>query len=212
MPLIHSKLVATLAVALSCVAASAAFSQSPSAEDLINALKSKSSRGVSKQAPESQADLTTEEKSLIQVLKLKASRGLSVSENERTRLAKTFEKRPAVDLEINFDFNSSGISERTRPTLMSLGRALQDPGLRGTTFVVAGHTDRKGSAAFNQKLSEQRANTVRDFLIGNFDIPGEQLIAVGYGFEKLKFPEDPNAEANRRVQVLNMLPDVASNR
>jgi outer membrane protein OmpA-like peptidoglycan-associated protein len=196
--------------ALGCVLASAALAQDPNSQDLINALKAKSTRGTAQKSLASEPSLTAEEKALIQSLKLKTSRGLSVSENERTRLAQTFDKRPAVDLEINFDFNSSGISARTRPVLMSLGKALKHPDLLGSTFVVAGHTDRKGSAATNQRLSEQRANTVREFLITNFNIPGDQLIAVGYGFEKLKFPERPNAEENRRVQVLNMLPDVAS--
>lgn len=69
-------------------------------------------------------------------------------------------------------------------------------------FTVEGHTDSVGSNATNQKLSEARANSVRDFLI-NEGISGNRLSAIGYGEEK---PIASNAtklgrKQNRRVEI-----------
>ncbi|WP_318345904.1 DUF5723 family protein [Flagellimonas baculiformis] len=69
-------------------------------------------------------------------------------------------------------------------------------------FTVEGHTDSVGSNDSNQKLSESRANSVRDFLI-NEGIAGNRLTAIGYGEEK---PIASNATSagkrqNRRVEI-----------
>ncbi|NDV17237.1 OmpA family protein [Muricauda sp. TY007] len=69
-------------------------------------------------------------------------------------------------------------------------------------FTVEGHTDSVGSQASNQKLSEARANSVRDFLI-NEGISGNRLTAIGYGEEK---PIASNGtkigrKQNRRVEI-----------
>ena len=112
-------------------------------------------------------------------------------------------KLPTVDIEIYFDFNRSRISKRALATLNILGRALTDPRLAGATFLIAGHTDAKGRLAYNQRLSEQRAASVRTYLIKNFGIPEERLISKGYGETRLKDPEHPTALKNRRVQIIN---------
>ncbi len=69
-------------------------------------------------------------------------------------------------------------------------------------FTVEGHTDSVGSSASNQRLSEARANSVRDFLI-NEGISSERLNAIGYGEEK---PMASNStrigrKQNRRVEI-----------
>lgn len=66
---------------------------------------------------------------------------------------------------------------------------------------VGGHTDSRGSASYNQTLSEDRARAVRTYLLGK-GVPPARLIAVGYG-ESL--PIDTNKtpagrEHNRRVE------------
>ena len=53
-------------------------------------------------------------------------------------------------------------------------------------------------------MSDQRAKAVAGFLVENFHIDPKQLVAVGFGEEKLKNPENPLAAENRRVQVVNM--------
>jgi outer membrane protein OmpA-like peptidoglycan-associated protein len=90
------------------------------------------------------------------------------------------------------------------PAVEELGKALSDPALKGSTFVVAGHTDAVGSEPFNQDLSERRADAIKQYLTGKFGIPGADLVTVGYGKSRLKDPSAPAAPVNRRVQVVNL--------
>ena len=66
-------------------------------------------------------------------------------------------------------------------------------------FFLAG-VRRKRRAGCNRRLSERRAQAVRDFLIQNFRSRAT-LVAAGYGKEQLKNSADPFAAQNRRVQV-----------
>src|SRR6267378_5776512 len=78
------------------------------------------------------------------------------------------------------------------------------PILKGSTFVVAGHTDAAGGEAYNQDLSERRADSIKRYLTGKYSIAAADLVTVGYGKSKLKDPANPLAEMNHRVQVVNM--------
>ena len=109
----------------------------------------------------------------------------------------------SVNIYINFAFNSADLTSDARITLDGLGTALRDAKLSGFTFVIAGHTDAKGGVAFNQKLSERRAEAVRNYLITQSGIPVERLTAKGYGKSQLLDPERPEDGVNRRVQVIN---------
>jgi len=88
--------------------------------------------------------------------------------------------------------------------VQALGRALTSPDLKGSTFVVAGHTDAAGGDVYNQELSERRADSIKGYLIEKYGIADADLVTVGYGKSKLKDPGQPLAEVNRRVQVVNM--------
>jgi outer membrane protein OmpA-like peptidoglycan-associated protein len=88
--------------------------------------------------------------------------------------------------------------------VQALGRALTNPDLKGSTFVVAGHTDAAGGESYNQDLSERRADSIKRYLMDNYHIASSDLVTVGYGKTKLKDPNQPMAEVNRRVQVVNM--------
>ena len=90
------------------------------------------------------------------------------------------------------------------PSVQALGKALTNPDLKGSTFVVAGHTDAIGSETYNQDLSERRADSIKRYLVDKYSIPGPDLVTVGYGKTKLKDPNNPTSEVNRRVQVVNM--------
>lgn len=167
----------------------------PTPAELMEALRTKTTRGVS--APLSKDEI--ERRALIDRLKAKATRGLSMP--ERDQLAKAVSNQPKVDLEVFFDFDSDKISPAAEPTLRSLGEALKGA---SADFLVAGHTDAKGRAAYNQDLSQRRADAIRDFLVANYSVPADRLLAVGYGREHLKDPQNPLAAENRRVQVVNM--------
>jgi outer membrane protein OmpA-like peptidoglycan-associated protein len=88
--------------------------------------------------------------------------------------------------------------------VQALGRALTNADLKGSTFVVAGHTDAAGGEEYNQNLSERRADAIKKYLVDKYGINGADLVTVGYGKSKLKDASQPLAEANRRVQVVNM--------
>ena len=114
---------------------------------------------------------------------------------------------PSIDLEIFFDYKSAEITPRAAAALTPLGRALSDARLAGDAFLIAGHTDAKGSADYNLALSQKRAEAVRQYLIANFGIDGKKLVATGMGFKHLKNAKDELAAENRRVQIVNLSKD-----
>ena len=139
---------------------------------------------------------------IVQKMRGRLTRSLSV--NEREEIADLVKDKPKIDLEITFDYNSAEFSSKSLPSVQALGRALSNSDLKGSTFVVAGHTDAAGGEAYNQDLSERRADSIKRYLIDKYGINGSDLVTVGYGRSKLKDPNQPMAEANRRVQVVNM--------
>jgi outer membrane protein OmpA-like peptidoglycan-associated protein len=171
-----------------------------SEQQIIEKLKTpKLTRSLSGHATEAPA-LSTNDVAFIN--RIRKTRSLSVADREQVAsIAKT---RPAVDLEINFDYNSASVSPQAEPQLHSLGKALTSGELTGAVFMLGGHTDAKGTDGYNQSLSERRAETVKKFLMENYKIPAENLVSAGYGETDLKNKADPNAAENRRVQVVNM--------
>lgn len=111
---------------------------------------------------------------------------------------------PSIDLNIPFDYNSDKLTPDGIITLRRLGAALKDPRLSNYRFKVAGHTDAKGTAEYNQKLSERRAQAVRDYLVFQYDMEPDRVETEGYGFTQLIDASRPEDGVNRRVQVLNL--------
>lgn len=110
---------------------------------------------------------------------------------------------PQRDFEINFEFNSSAITDDAKPILDALGEALSREQLAGNRIVIYGHTDKVGSWDYNKKLSQDRADEVARYLSNNFKIGFDNLYAVGFSFDKLKNPAEPKNPENRRVQIVN---------
>jgi outer membrane protein OmpA-like peptidoglycan-associated protein len=160
-------------------------------------------RGLSV-GPQTTADpaAAAAEGKFVQKIRGRSTRSLSVSEREE--IATLVKDKPKIDLEINFDYNSADISARSLPSVQALGRALTSNDLKGSTFVVAGHTDAAGGEGYNQDLSERRADSIKRYLVDKYGINGTDLVTVGYGKTKLKDANQPMAEVNRRVQVVNM--------
>lgn len=109
--------------------------------------------------------------------------------------------RPALQLKVNFAFNSAEMNGDARKVLTKVAAALNSKELSGDRFVVAGHTDAVGSDAYNQRLSEQRSKAVRAFL-SRAGVASGRLSAVGYGRSRLADPAHPTAEVNRRVEII----------
>ena len=158
-------------------------------------------RGLSS-GPKADPVATEAEGKFVQSIRGRATRSLSTAEREE--IATIAKDKPNIDLEITFDYNSASISAKSMPSVQALGRALTSPDLKGSTFVVAGHTDAAGGDRYNQDLSERRADSIKRYLMQNFGIAPADLVTVGYGKSKLKDPNQPLAEVNRRVQVVNM--------
>ena len=172
------------------------------ADKILNALKPKGlTRSLSGPAATAKA-LSAEDQKFINSLRTKRTRSLSAG--ERQKVATLTKEKPSIDLTINFDYNSANISGQAQSTVNELGKALADPQLKGSVFLVAGHTDAKGGDDYNQKLSERRAEAIKRFLTEKFGVQAENLVTVGYGETQLKNTSDPNADENRRVQVVNM--------
>jgi len=144
--------------------------------------------------------------SVLLLLVTASSAPASLSLSEREEIATIATESPMIDLDIEFESRSSKIGVRSAAfvELEALGLALTNPDLKDCTFIVAGHTAFEGRGAYDQDLSERRADAVKRFLVENFDLLPEHLITVGYGSSKPKFPSDPLAPINQRVQIINV--------
>ena len=122
--------------------------------------------------------------------------GVAVDERGCTRVG-------SITLEgVGFETNSDRLTGDSRSVLDKVGADLKKyPGLR---VEVQGHTDASGSDAYNLKLSQQRADSVRDYLIQSARVPPSQLVARGYG-ESMPVASNTTKEGravNRRVVML----------
>ena len=77
-----------------------------------------------------------------------------------------------------FDFDKAVLKPEGKAMLDDLVRTLQ--GAKYEVIIATGHADRFGSVAYNQKLSERRANAVRDYLAAR-EIPLNRISATGKG-------------------------------
>lgn len=159
-------------------------------------------RGLSVGPQQAEPAISAEEGRFVEKIRGRSSRSLSATEREE--IATIAKDKPNIDLEITFDYNSAEISSKSLSSVQALGKALTSADLKGSTFIVAGHTDAAGSEGYNQDLSERRAESIKRYLTETYGIAGTDLVTVGYGESKLKDPGQPLAEANRRVQVVNM--------
>ena len=196
--------IVTVGAVLSFGMAAARAGDNVTEDQIIKALtpeKKPLTRGLSA-GPQTSPGLNADQAKFVQSVRGRATRSLSSAEREE--IATIVQDKPKIDLEINFDYNSADISAKSLPSVQALGRALTNQDLKGSTFVVAGHTDAAGGEDYNQGLSERRADAIKRYLVDKYGINGTDLVTVGYGKSKLKDPSHPMADVNRRVQVVNM--------
>jgi len=123
--------------------------------------------------------------------------------------ARGIELRPKADiarLQVEFDTNSANLTPQAEKTLDTLGQALNQAELKPCCFEVQGYTDSTGGAALNKKLSEQRAQSVIDYLSAHAGIDKDRMSPKGLG-QKHPLGSNETAEGrqkNRRVQVVNL--------
>lgn len=107
-----------------------------------------------------------------------------------------------IDLNILFDFARATLRPDSLPQLDELGRVLLTPALAPRRIGIHGHTDAVGEAGANLRLSRQRATAVAEYLGRAFGIAPQRLEVKGFGENRLKRPEAPEADANRRVEIV----------
>jgi OOP family OmpA-OmpF porin len=106
-----------------------------------------------------------------------------------------------VELDVKFDFDKAQVKEESYGDIKNLADFMNQ--YPQTATVVEGHTDSVGTDAYNQKLSERRANAVRDVLVNQYSVGAERVNSVGYGESR---PVADNASeagraVNRRVEA-----------
>jgi outer membrane protein OmpA-like peptidoglycan-associated protein len=173
--------------------------QNVSEEEIVKALSPPLTRSLSTRQGSAYSPA---EDAFIDSLRTGGTRSLSIT--ERPKLDTLAADKPSFDLPVEFDTNSFALGGDALDIVKKLGKALSTPGLRNQTFLLMGHTDAKGSEQANLMLSERRAGAVKQFLVANFGLKPENLIAVGYGKTHLRKPDAPFARENRRVQTVNI--------
>lgn len=106
-----------------------------------------------------------------------------------------------VELDVKFDFDKSVVKEDSQADIKSLADFMKQ--YPQTTTTVEGHTDSVGSDAYNQGLSERRANAVREVLVKQHGIDASRVSSVGYGESRpvADNATDAGRAINRRVEA-----------
>ena len=108
---------------------------------------------------------------------------------------------------VYFETGSAVLLPESETTLNEAGRTLEH--FSALKIEVQGHTDGRGSSAFNQKLSQSRAESVRSYLLQHFMLKPDKLVAKGYGERapEVKEKNDEDRQRNRRVVLKVLNPD-----
>ena len=171
--------------------ASATSTPAPSADQMIEQLKGPRTRSLRNLIVESQPASTAS------AAVVSGQHGATASVNAPAG------PRPSLSLLIQFDFNSARVRPESQQALSNLAKALSSPELVESRFAVEGHTDAKGRAEYNLKLSQDRADAVRDYLLAQ-GIARNRLGSEGKGSNDLANKAEPYAAENRRVRIVNL--------
>jgi len=112
---------------------------------------------------------------------------------------------------VYFENGAATLAPESETTLNQVGAGLEKfPDLR---VEIEGHTDTRGSAAYNMKLSQQRAEAVRQYLLSHFSLQADHVTARGYGETQPETKErnDEELMRNRRVMLRALNPEVLPN-
>jgi outer membrane protein OmpA-like peptidoglycan-associated protein len=123
--------------------------------------------------------------------------GTQISKDRR------FAIRPGVNIPVQFDFDRSDLNSQRIHQITELGEALTREKMRSWSFLLVGHTHKRGTTAYNQVLSEKRARSVKMELERQFPSLIRRLKAEGRGETELFYSGDTESDhrLNRRVKV-----------
>jgi OOP family OmpA-OmpF porin len=123
-----------------------------------------------------------------------------VEQPKASAAAERFCSKPAV-LAIAFDTNKADIKPKYDADLKALADFLAEfPKAKGE---ISGHTDNVGGKAFNQKLSQRRADSVKKYMVEKFGVDASRITAKGYGLTKPVASNKTKAgkAKNRRIEA-----------
>ena len=105
---------------------------------------------------------------------------------------------------INFDTGKAAIKDDSKPLLDEIGKLLNDN--KDLKLSIEGHTDNVGAKPTNQKLSEQRAASVKSYIVSNYKVDASRLVTKGFGDTKpiADNGTDDGKAQNRRVELVKI--------
>ena len=115
---------------------------------------------------------------------------------------RSIDGQPAENLfamRIQFEFDSTAVLAESIPLLDSVGEMMNLPSIAGRSIIVEGHTDARGTEAYNEDLSRRRAAAIKQYLRDSFAIDTSRLVITGKGESTPHDRADPLAPVNRRV-------------
>jgi len=107
---------------------------------------------------------------------------------------------------IYFSTGSAVLLEESEPMLKQVAAVIKET--PAASLTIEGHTDNIGSAAYNQTLSERRAESVRQALLTRYQVPASRLSAKGFGLTRPVETNDTyeGRAHNRRVELSRACP------
>ena len=103
---------------------------------------------------------------------------------------------------VTFVTNSADLTAPAKKALDVLAAAMKSDKLANVKFTIEGHADPRGSEEANLKLSQSRAESVREYLLASHGLAADRINAVGKGSSALMKPSEPAAPENRRVTIV----------
>ena len=115
------------------------------------------------------------------------------------------DKQFTLSSDVLFDFNKATLKPEAGQALDTLYTQIEEARPKDGSATVIGYTDRLGSDAYNQKLSEQRAQTVADYLVGK-GLPAGKVNVEGHGESSPVTGESCTSKSTREL-IVCLAPD-----
>lgn len=103
---------------------------------------------------------------------------------------------------VTFVTGKADLTPEAKKALDVLAGAMKSEKLASVKFTIEGHADPRGSEELNMRLSQARAESVRDYLTASHGLAADRVNAVGRGSSALMKPSEPAAPENRRVTIV----------
>ncbi len=184
-------------------------------DELARSKDALSQAGIELESEKSRSAMSAKELESERASRMEAEKRANQAADELSKISQVKRDARGVVLtlsgSVTFESGKSDILEGAQGKLDEVAQALIKAKPKGV--VVEGHTDSQGPASFNKVLSQQRADAVRSYLIGQ-GVPADSIKAEGKG-ESKSIADNDTAEGramNRRVEIVLLKDDAVSSR